>query len=453
MSWERLLMDAGLSEREVNTVMVLSDSPNMKASEIAKKIATTRLDAYNSLEKLQRIGIVTSTADRPMRFSSPPINEVVSHLIEINKEQLSRMEESYQNLIAGKETTSFKGESQLDEPKFAVLKERVHILKRVEKMAEDAEESLTLVLGKFGILQLCRNPALAEVNSAAERGIVIRVLAQLDRRTTRFYNELNDMIEVKHSDDLDAQGAVVDSSEVIQYLTMEDNPVGRGKEDAALFVESETFAESQLNLIDAIWEEAIPFETASKRFTEEKIVDPLKLTLDSMSFLEKIREVLEINDNLPETDTPFNPDAFMASGLEVNEARRTLETGGVQSLAAFGIDLTSLLRQVGNRIGQELAFSLKDIDGNIEFLNEMMDWWEYAGLGKLSYDLDPDFHIKVELSNQSKDSDLLPLWALDDGIIEGALNEKYNSESGVLIRRVESQDDDEFCRYNLIMSQ
>ena len=87
---------------------------------------------------------------------------------------------------------------------------------------------------------------------------------------------MNQLIEVKHSDDLDAQGAVVDSSEVIQYLTMEDNPVGRGKEDAALFVESETFAESQLNLIDAIWEEAIPFETASKRFTEEKIVDPLK---------------------------------------------------------------------------------------------------------------------------------------------------------------------------------
>ena len=52
---------------------------------------------------------------------------------------------------------------------------------------------------------------------------------------------------------------------------MEENPVGRGKEDAALFVESETFAESQLNLIDAIWEEAIPFETASKRFTKEKL--------------------------------------------------------------------------------------------------------------------------------------------------------------------------------------
>ena len=132
MSWERLLMDAGLSEREVNTVMVLSSTPNMKASEIAKKIGTTRLDAYNSLERLQRIGIVTSTADRPMRFSSPSINEVVSHLIEINKEQLSRMEESYGNLISGKRPHLLSRREYRMNLNLRYSKKRVHILKRVE---------------------------------------------------------------------------------------------------------------------------------------------------------------------------------------------------------------------------------------------------------------------------------------------------------------------------------
>ena len=83
----------------------------------------------------------------------------------------------------------------------------------------------------------------------------------------------------------------------------------------------------------------------------------------------------------------------------------------------------------------------------------MMDWWEYAGLGKLSYDLDPEFHIKVELSNKVSNSESLPLWALDDGIIEGALTERYTPESGVLISRVESDDEKEFCRYNLMISQ
>ena len=83
----------------------------------------------------------------------------------------------------------------------------------------------------------------------------------------------------------------------------------------------------------------------------------------------------------------------------------------------------------------------------------MIDLWEYAGLVKLSYDLDPDFHIKVELSNTSSDAESLPLWALDDGIIEGALSERYTPESGVLVGRVESEEEEEFCRYNLIMSQ
>ena len=74
MSWKQILTDAGLSEREVDAVIVLSNKSNLKASELAKELGTTRLDAYNSLERLQTIGLVTVTADRPMRFSSPPIN-------------------------------------------------------------------------------------------------------------------------------------------------------------------------------------------------------------------------------------------------------------------------------------------------------------------------------------------------------------------------------------------
>jgi hypothetical protein len=214
---------------------------------------------------------------------------------------------------------------------------------------------------------------------------------------------------------------------------MEENPVGRGKNDAALTVESESFAESQKNLLDTIWEEAIPYEVASKRFTEERIVDPLKLTIDSGSFLEKIREVLQISDDIPEGDTPFNPDAFLASGLEISDARRNLESGGIEALSAFGIDVRHLLRQVGNRVGHELSFSLRNIDGNIEFLNEMMDWWEYAGLGQLSYDIDPEFHILVDYP--SKEPGSLPIQSLDDGIIEGTLLSRYSDDPSVEITR------------------
>ena len=108
-----------------------------------------------------------------------------------------------------------------------------------------------------------------------------------------------------------------------------------------------------------------------------------------------------------------------------------------------------MLRQVGQRIGEELSFSLRNIEGHVEFLNELMDWWEHAGLGELDYNADPFFHIIVNLAHpETEDDDVLPLWQLDDGIIEGALIARYPENGNVRIRR--EREGDEAWRYTLI---
>ena len=319
-------------------------------------------------------------------------------------------------------------------------------------MAENSNDDLVIIVGRFGILPLFRSGTITSINEASKRGVRVRILAQLDKRTIRFYRDIHESIEVRHSDDLDAQGAVRDQNEVIQYLSSDENPVGKGKNDAALVIESSQFAENQRNLIEAIWEESLPFETASNRFTEEKITDPLKLTLNEGSFLEKIRDVLMIEAEIPEDDTPFNINSFLASGLEISDARKKLNQGGIGSLEAFGIDLSSLMRQVGNRVGEELAFSLRGIDQEIEFLNEMMDWWEHAGLGTLSYELEPEFHINVQFT-ELPEGEGLPIWALDDGIIEGALKARYPEGGDVAVHReVVSKAPEALHKYNLIMA-
>ena len=377
----------------------------------------------------------------------------MSHLIDIRREQLQKIETGYEDLKQsvnpGEDQTNDET-SDFSNPKFAVLKERTHIMNRIDKMANEAESELTLVLGRFGILHLCRSSALNSVNDASERGVRIRVLAQLDRRTIRFFSQLHQNVEVRHTKDLEAQGAIMDSSESIQYLHMEENPVGRGKNDAALIVESEPFGVSQRNLVDSIWDEAISFEAASKRFTEDRIVDPLRVTLEGGSFLDRFREVLEIDENLPEEDTPFNPDAFLASSGEINKARKKLLAGGILEISSFGINLSDILSQVGMRIGEELSFSLRSIEGDIEFLNEMMDWWEHAGLGELSYGIDPSFHIKAILLQDSTSKDSLPLDELDGGIIEGALRSRFEGTTGASIHR--EMDSEGNLIYTLKMS-
>ena len=97
-----------------------------------------------------------------------------------------------------------------------------------------------------------------------------------------------------------------------------------------------------------------------------------------------------------------------------------------------------MLRQIGNRVGQEISFSMRGIENDIEFLDEMMDWWEHAGLGSLLYDVDPTFQVKVGLNHPPVNNpDALPMWEMDDGIIEGALRHRFSKDQDIIVKRAD----------------
>lgn len=453
MDWVELFEEAGLTDREARSLVLLSSSKELKASDLAKKLGTNRLDAYNSLSRLTQIGLVNVTADRPMKFSCSSLPVLFKKLIKDQKSRIDRTTKAFDSIMSGASEDALETDNDQEEAsaKFAVLKGRDHIQKKIGELANEADGQVTLFLGRYGILHLCRSPSIDEINSAAERGVIVKVLAQLDRRTLKFFDQLHQSIEIRHSDEVNSLGVLKDQSDVIQFLFVEQNPVGRGREDAALVVSSEVFASSHYEFMMAIWNRAVDFDSAKKRFTEERIVDPLRLTIGEGSFLEQFREALNFSGELPDEDTPFNPDSFLASSNEINQARAALQDGTVFSLQQLGIDITTMLRQVGHRIGSELAFSLRNIEGHVEFLSELMDWWEYAGLGELEYDTVPFFHIKVNLTHPPvEEEEVLPLWELDDGIIEGALRARYPEESNVRVRREDGQSDEELWRYTLI---
>ena len=134
--WKDLLIDSGLNEREVSSIMILGANPKMKASELAKELSTTRLDAYNSLSRLQEMGIVTVTADRPMLFSSLNVHQAIEHIISLRKEQLNHLLDGYDNLskeIGVKSEKNSNKSLNSIEPSFGVLKERSHIYSRLKK--------------------------------------------------------------------------------------------------------------------------------------------------------------------------------------------------------------------------------------------------------------------------------------------------------------------------------
>lgn len=239
---------------------------------------------------------------------------------------------------------------------------------------------------------------------------------------------------------MNSQLCLQDDETILQFLDVESNPVGKGRNDAALFIESKHFANSQLDLIEKLWQESIEYDIAIKRFTEEFIADPLKLVIGEGSFLQQISSALNL-DELPSSDTPFKIENLQEVGNTISEARGKLSDGSVSNLRLLGIDLNLMFRQIGNRIGEELSFSLNDIDSDFEFITEVMDWWEYAGLGELNYDISSDFRIIVDL-DMSLDDDKFPIWELDDGILQGALFQRFSEENKSLLRRTIIENND-----------
>ena len=149
MNWAELFQDAGLSEREARSVVILSTSKELKASELAKKLGTNRLDAYNSLSRLTEIGLVSVTADRPMRFSCSSLPVLFERLIKDQRERIDRTSQSFEKLMSGAKPDYDKDDdasSSETNARFAVLKGREHIHKKIANFADEAEERLVLLL-------------------------------------------------------------------------------------------------------------------------------------------------------------------------------------------------------------------------------------------------------------------------------------------------------------------
>ena len=142
MNWTELFQDAGLSEREARSVVILSTSKELKASELAKELGTNRLDAYNSLSRLTEIGLVSVTADRPMRFSCSSLPVLFKRLIKDQRERIDRTSQSFEKLMSGAKSDydeESKETSDDTNAKFAVLKGREHIHKKIASFADEAE--------------------------------------------------------------------------------------------------------------------------------------------------------------------------------------------------------------------------------------------------------------------------------------------------------------------------
>ena len=438
--------EAGLEEKHAKLIIDLACNPPSKASEIGKRVGVSRMDAYNSLRKLQEQGLVKATLDKPIRFFGMRIEEVFQQIIRIKEMDLRRIQHNLENLSSNSEIPIMSVDQTSDEDTFSVLKDRHTIMATIESVVAESEEQIWLLLGRWGILHILRSGAKKAIEDAISRGVDIKVVASIDKKTIRFFDSLDDQIEIRHHEDFNLNGVFVDEGVGIQFVHTEDSPTGRGKDDTAILIESEMLLNAQSELLKIQWEAAKSYSSIRSKILDGVMTEPLRLSLGEGSFYENFRKTLLAGMSKQSASNVM----LRKNGSEIqfdNDIER-------ESLSALGIDSSILFEHVGGRIGQELTVKLQHIKDDLEFWNAIIQEWSEMGMGEIEISELPPTKIIVKNSSACGGSPSTSkfLCDIDESVLSGILLERHGRKVSTSKREC-IQTDNCSCFYEIIIEE
>ncbi len=430
------LVACGIEDKEARLLISLSGQPSMKASDVGRLIGLSRMDAYNTLRRLQDRDLVRATIDKPMRFSTSSIEDIVEKLVRHQEQELGRLQKNLEEMRSGTAIPLITAPAAPPngEATFTVIKGRNAIHSTMRAMVEDAEHSIWCLLGSFGVLPLVRNGDHEVLNEAAERGVTVRLLVNMDRRSLSHYDDFDDRIEIRHSELASVQAFLIDDEVALQLVVNDPNPFGRGREEAALVIEASGYMMAQSELASNAWATAISLTAMRSRLREGRITEPLNISLGDGSFYQRLRDSLKAGMHGDVSAEGETTNAVLRIGdreilPRVDESLPRLE--------ALGIDTNEILRTVGRRIGEEILLDEKLVDDGEGFQTILAKAWRELGMGEIEFEGDPVRIVRVHDSGSCDGSPTqgAAFCHLDEGILEGILQYQY----GTSVRAIERQ--------------
>jgi sugar-specific transcriptional regulator TrmB/predicted hydrocarbon binding protein len=437
------LVECGVEEKHAHIVMDLATHPPSKASEVGKRIGISRMDAYNSLRKMQDMGLIKATLDKPMRFMGIKIEEVFDLLIQKSEMDLRRIQEHLSAMKSDDHVALLSHDTGHDEANFTVLKDRHAIMANVQSMLSEAEDSVWMLLGHWGIFHLRRSGAFDALTEAVDRGIEVKISTSLNEKTVKFFDDLDTRIEIRHHEEFSMQGVYVDDEVGLQFINVETNPTGRGKNDTALLIESKEFMSAQVELMAIQWGAGTSFRAAKARLTEGKIIEPLNLSLGEGSYYERLRTSLGASME-QQIDAP---NAFLR---KAGDPMPSLDNAQADALSMLGVDLNDVLNGVGVRIGQELASKWNNVKDDKEFWKHLTNEWSQLGMGEIKTNGMPPESVVVRNGGACGGQPTIGgmFCHLDEGVLQGIVMVRHDVDV-VSKERVCTSDGTESCHFEI----
>lgn len=228
---EETLMKLGLSRNEARVYIFLVRKREAKASEISAALLLNRTETYRILMNLQKMGLISTVFEKPLKFIALPLEKSLSLLIETKKLSISALEMEKEKII---ESWRSLPKNDVPVPKreiFQVLEGYEHINLKARDMIEDVESEVYICASEDCLGRFYYAGLLDALEENAKRGVRVMFLTKNSPRNIFFMRDLKRSSVRYLQSELDETPffIIADNEEMLLFLDsiMEENRLGK----------------------------------------------------------------------------------------------------------------------------------------------------------------------------------------------------------------------------------
>jgi sugar-specific transcriptional regulator TrmB len=171
----------GLDGEECKLLVCLASNKPLKASELSNLTNIDRARTYRILKKLQSLGLIEATLQKPALFVSIPMSVALDGLIKNMIEKVEKCVEEKTIILSELEKIP-KSQPMPQAPRFNVIQGRELALKTLERLSTNAKTEINIMTTKNGLIRTLNSKLEIAYKNAVKRGVRIRWISKFDEK-------------------------------------------------------------------------------------------------------------------------------------------------------------------------------------------------------------------------------------------------------------------------------
>lgn len=286
---------------DAKVYVFLAKKGPQKAGDLAKCLKIPKQSIYFIIKKLQSDGIVTSTVERPARFSAVPFEKVLDLFVNGKMEEAKRIQRNRDEILLDWQSIALT-ETDQDTPKFAVLKGRNAIYSKIQQMVEQTEKHLAAMITVPNFLRANQLGFLEAISVKSKKGgLRFRLLTESSEKdinkiisVIKTLPKLSYGLEIRAPDlglKISSRMIIRDDKEAVFFIDRGANFSDPDKNEVCLWTDCGSLVHSFAGVFEDLWLNASDIQKRIGEIESGKLSPKTFLIKDAETAQKKYDEI------------------------------------------------------------------------------------------------------------------------------------------------------------------